>query len=287
MGTRDGPFDTLRKREWVMLAPYCADAGSLRHVTAAFPGRRHLPVTNMRGEAVASVTIEGRRIPSPADALENGVTAEPTGTLELPAGTPAGLYFIDDQWAFAVSRSQGLCTVVLPISTIQAFNEWGGRSAYTERQRQRETGHKAPLHHYSLRRPLARRFATDVLAGFLDWLPRRALAGEGIRFIPDYELARRDALAGTRLLLIPGRSEYWTRENRRAVDSYVAGGADMVLLSSETMLHEIVTRTIGWPGGGGVRRRIRSHQRCHTGTTLPQVSAYPLHRPQSGLWWQS
>lgn len=222
-----------------MLAPYCANAGSTRAITAAFPGQRRLRVTDVRGDAVASVSIQGRRIPIPPDALENGVTAEPTGMLEVPAGMEGGLYFIDDQWAFAVSRPQGSCTVVLPVSTMQAFNDWGGRSAYTERDRQRETGHRTSPHYYSLRRPLARRFATDVLTGFLDWLPRGALAGEDIRFIPDYDLARPGALASTKLLLIPGRSEYWTRESRRAVDAYVDGGGDMVLLSSETMLHEI------------------------------------------------
>jgi hypothetical protein len=239
MGTLDGSFDELRKREWIMLAPYCADAGTPRVITASFPGRRRLHVTNVRGETVGSISIQGRRIPTPADALENGVTADPTGILEMPATMPAGLYFIDDQWAFAVSRPQGSCAVVLPVSTMQAFNDWGGRSAYTERQHQREAGQKTSPHYYSLPRPLARRFATDVLAGFLDWLPRGALADEGIRFIPDYELARPGALAGVKLLLIPGRSEYWTRESRQAVDAYVHAGGDMVLLSSETMLHEI------------------------------------------------
>jgi hypothetical protein len=239
LGTAIDSFDVLRKREWIMLAPYCADAGHPRVVTAAFVGKRRLRVTNVRGEVVGHVSIEGRRIPTPADVLEKGITAEPTGTLEVPLETPGGIYFIDNQWALVVSRPEASCAVVVPLSTMQAFNDWGGRSAYTERQRQRETGQKIALHHYSLRRPLARRFATDVLAGFFDWLPRGALAGEDIRFIPDYELARPNALASTRLLLIPGRSEYWTRESRRAVDAYVDNGGDMALLSSETMLHEI------------------------------------------------
>jgi hypothetical protein len=239
IGTPEGSFDVLRKREWIMLVPYCADAGTRRVITAAFIGKRRLRVTNVRGEVVASVSIQGRGIPIPADALENGVAAEPTGTLELPAETPAGLYFIDNQWAFAVSRPHGSCSVVLPVSTMQAFNDWGGRSAYTQREHQRATGQRTSPHYYSLRRPLTRRFATNVLVGFLDWLPRGALAGEEIRFIPDYELEHPDALTGTKLLLIPGRSEYWTRESRQAVDTYVNRGGDMVLLSSETMLHEI------------------------------------------------
>ena len=239
LGTANGSFDVLRKREWIMLAPYCADAGSPRVVTASFAGTRRLRVTNVRGELVGCVSIQGRLIPTPADALENGIRAEPTATLEIPVETPGGVYFIDNQWAFIVSRPQASCSVVIPLSTMQAFNDWGGRSAYTERQRQREAGHKIALHHYSLQRPLARRFAIDVLAGFLDWLPKGALAGEEIRFIPDHELARPHVLAGTKLLLIPGRSEYWTRESRRAVDAYVDNGGDMVLLSSETMLHEI------------------------------------------------
>jgi hypothetical protein len=239
LGTPKGPLDTLRKREWIMLAPYCADAGSPRDITAAFSGKRRLRVTNVRGEVVASAPIRGRRIPIPADALENGVGCESTGILKVPLDMPGGVYFIDDQWAFAVSRPQAPCTVVLPLSTMQAFNDWGGRSTYTERQRQREAGRKVALHYCSLRRPLARRFAIDVLAGFLDWLPRGALADEDIRFIPDYDLALPGALAGTRLLLIPGRSEYWTRESRSAVDAYVDQGGDMMLLSSETMLHEV------------------------------------------------
>jgi len=239
LGSRDGPFGGLRKRDWIMFAPYCADAGVPRFVTASFQGRRRLRITNVRGEILGSVVLKGRHTPAPADALENGVTTEPTGMLEIPPETPAGVYFVDNEWAFVVSRAEASCTVVLPVSTMQAFNLWGGRNAYTERNRQRETGPRLALHHYSLRRPLARRFATDVLDGFLDWVPRGAIAGEHIRFIPDYDLARSEALGGTKLLLIPGRSEYWSRKSRRAVDAYVENGGDVMLLSSETMLHEI------------------------------------------------
>jgi hypothetical protein len=239
LGSPVGPLDTLRKREWIMFTPYCADAGQSRLVTASFRGRRRLRVTSIGGVTVGSVALEGRPIPIPTDALENGVATEPTGTLGIPLELPGGIYFVDDQWAFVVSRRQASCTVVIPLSTMQAFNNWGGRGAYTERKRQRREESRVPLHHYSFRRPLARRFATDVLGGFLDWLPRGALASEDIRFVPDRDLPHQDALAGTKLLLIPGRSEYWSRESRNAVDAYVQRGGDMVLLSSETMLHEI------------------------------------------------
>jgi hypothetical protein len=239
LGAPPGPVDTLRKREWLMFTPYCADAGASRLIIASFQGKRTLRITNVRGEVVGSAVFRGHRISTPADALENGISAEPTCMFEIPLETPAAIYFVDDQWAFVVSRSDGVCTAVLPVSTMQQFNNWGGRSSYTERDRQRLGGERRSLHVCSLRRPLARRFATDVLAGFLDWLPRGALAGENVRFVPDYDLARSDALAGTKLLLIPGRSEYWSRESRKAVDDYVEGGGDMVLLSSETMLHEV------------------------------------------------
>ena len=215
-----------------MFTPYCVDAG-IRLVTAGFPGRRTLAITNVRGEVVGSAVFQGRSIPIPADALENGVAAEATGMFEIPSETPAGVYFVDHQWAFVVSRAEAACTVVLPVSTMQQFNNWGGRSSYTERDRQRLAGQRAAVHYCSVRRPLSRRFATDVLAGFLDWLPRGALAGENIRFLADYDLPRSGALPATKLLLIPGRSEYWSRESRKAVDHYVEGGGDMVLLSSE------------------------------------------------------
>lgn len=239
LGSTGGAFHSLRRGEWIMFTPYCADAGTSRLVTASFQGTRRLRITDVRGEIVGAVVIQGHRILTPADALESGVAADPTNSLRIPDDTPGGIYFVDDQWAFVVSRPEASCTVILPVSTMQVFNQWGGRSGYTERTRQREANQKISLHHYSLRRPLARRFATDVLAGFLDWLPRGALAGEHIRFLPDYDLARPNRLAGTKLLLIPGRSEYWSRESRRAVDAYVDAGGDMVLLSSETMLHEV------------------------------------------------
>ena len=248
LGSGQSPFDALKKRDWILFTPYCADAGVPRLLTASFEGKRRLRITNVRGEIVASVLLEGVRIPAPADALENGVTAEPTATLEIPAEMASGVYFVDDQWAFAVSRPHASCTAVLPVSTMQALNLWGGHSAYTERNRQRSEGSRTALHHYSFRRPLSRRFATDMLAGFLDWLPRGALAGEEVGFIPDRDLARPGALGHTKLLLIPGRSEYWSRGARNAVDAYVAGGGDMVLLSSETMLHEVRHEgdRIGW-----------------------------------------
>ncbi len=239
LGATGGVFDSLEGSEWIMFTPYCADAGVPRAVTASFRGKRRLRVTDVTGRALGALKIKGRRIPIPADALEAGVTADPTDSLRIPDDAPGGIYFVDDQWAFVVSRPEASCTAVVPVSTMQAFNDWGGRSEYTERARQREAKHKIPLHHYSLRRPLARRFAVDVLSGFLDWLPRGALAGEEVRFVPDYDLERAGALVGTKLLLIPGRSEYWSRKSRQAIDAYADNGGDMVLLSSETMLHEI------------------------------------------------
>jgi hypothetical protein len=239
LGSDMGPFDELAPDEWVMVAPYCADAGTSREVIASFGGRRRLRITDVTGTVVGAVALKGRRVPIPEDALEAGVAAEPSCVLKIPDETPGGIYFIDDRWAFLVSRPAARCTVVISVSTMQAFNNWGGRSEYSERKRQRAIGEKTPLHFYSLRRPLSRRYATDVLTGFLEWLPRGALAGEDIAFIPDCDLARPDALAATTLLLIPGRSEYWSRESRKAIDAYVARGGDMVLLSSETMLHEV------------------------------------------------
>ena len=57
--------------------------------------------------------------------------------------------------------------------------------------------------------------------------------------LADSDLQDYSSLAGAELLIIPGHSEYWTRQARQNVDAFVAAGGNVAILSGNTMWWQV------------------------------------------------
>lgn len=276
-------FDSLGPNEWVMVDPFCAEPGQWVDVYASIDGGRHLAITDPLGVPVGAVAIVGSLVALDGHEPEGGVTTAPVARFQIPEDAPSGIFFVDGHWAFMVSGNKrpATQTVVLPITTLQALSDFGGRNLYTmlavPNRRVRS---------YSLHRPLHRRYAMDRMRGFFQWAKTRP-AGT-FNYVADYDLARPEVAQSSALLLIIGRSEYWNRESREGFDRLIASGKDAILLSSETMYLEVI-------GSGSTRDHYAwgnaedvKHPR--SGHWADAARGYPLlpsigPNPEDGGWY--
>lgn len=237
-------------------------------VHAAGPART-LDLTDAAGRVVGRVAPRATTAPSPERPWE-GFGWPVAATVAAPAR--AGLYRIGAEGlgggaAFVVRDSGAAVQVVYPSHTVAAYAETGGKSLYVASRAWRV-------------REATRRFvrgrwpgAWRVLTGAADAERARTVSTHRPTGATHAEfhapffatLARQDTLrvgvlddgdldagvpAATRVLVVVGHSEYWTRAARRTVDAFVARGGHLLVLSGNTAWWQM-RRT---PGPGGALR---------------------------------
>lgn len=205
-----------------------------------------LQFSSARSEAELSIYREGarrelvsgpsslsglREEPIPPDGSRDGA-GWPTSTRFTAPEWPPGLYAIELNDGGQVAHEtfvlrdlvpRARICVVLPTHTEEAYNDWGGHSFYS----------RVPIPTVSFNRPM-----TSPLQNYLGpihllrWLER-----EGY----DYAVATDDDLDSPEgwidrfdTLVIPGHSEYWTRRMRDRIESLLARGGAVLVLSGNT-----------------------------------------------------
>jgi len=136
-----------------------------------------------------------------------------------------------------------------PVTTAQAYNNWGAKSLYTSNSTDQEAAVKV-----SFDRPYPAWGAANLNARWpfvWDFQLLRFLEREGIdvAYTTDVDTHREPwSLAGHRLLMTSGHDEYWTREMRDAFDAALADGAHLACMGANTaywqMRFEDAERTI-------------------------------------------
>ncbi|MDO3625948.1 N,N-dimethylformamidase beta subunit family domain-containing protein [Mucilaginibacter sp. BT774] len=162
----------------------------------------------------------------------NGSGYKPTVTVKLPADLKSGIYrFI----ANGVIICSIICksktknndiTVVYPSNTDNAYNIQGGKSLYK------------PDNSRSTVASYARSVwgAVDYTSGFLKWACNQPY---DIRYITDPDLDDYTEIQDTKIIIIAGHSEYWTREARKNIDKFIASGKNVLILSGNTMYFQV------------------------------------------------
>ena len=101
------------------------------------------------------------------------------------------------------------------------------------------------------------------------WLERN---GYEYDVASDHDLHRTpEVLSGYKVLVINGHSEYWSEEAYRGVDSFLAGGGAVIVMSGNTMFWRVSYDADG--NGHGVPQARRGHRRsarCPPRGDLPQ-----------------
>lgn len=168
--------------------------------------------------------------------------------------------------------------VVEPVNTWQAYNDWAGRSLYTDPK---------PAVRVSFDRP----YAPGLDKPYLDWPLLRFLDRYryDVSYTTDADIdADPGQLRGHRLVIVPAHSEYWTKAMRDGFEAARAAGVNLAFLGGNTAYWQI--RYAG-PG----RRALvefRSAERDPSSKRSTQTVRWrdaPVSRPECtllGVQWQ-
>jgi Methyltransferase domain len=194
-----------------------------------------LPVKSMTGDTVGHITVgayTGGRA-DPPEPWAEGLRYPPRATFELDQSLPSGVYALDGKIPF-VHRSArpASVAVLIPSHTATAFNDAGGRSLY-------DTSAASSSDVLSFHRPLALRVLLERTWPFVKWFATASPNPEDTTYLIDSDLEDPDAFDGVEVLIVIGRSEYWTRKMREHFDAYVDRGGRALLLCSELMYWQV------------------------------------------------
>lgn len=186
-------------------------------------------------EPLVLLDVKGRKIKSfatkaiPSKSNENRVwmnSPKYKNVFKLPvAGLQSGIYYFDRSSPFIIKphkKSESKVLIVYPSNTVNAYNRYGGRSAYTDK--------KADA--FTFQRPMG--FDKYSLP-FLRWMADQDFK---VDYICDRDMDNFN-LNKYKVIIISGHSEYWTRKARRNFDSYINQGGHGVILSGNTMWYQV------------------------------------------------
>jgi hypothetical protein len=166
---------------------------------------------------------------------EDWVTGVYVVRLVLTSGKQAGRgAFVP----FVVRAPLGSVSEILvqqPVTTAQAYNNWGGKSLYTSNSSDQQAAVKVTFD-----RPLPAFKAANLNARWpFGWDVQllRFLEREGcdVAYTTDVDTHREPwSLLGPRLLMSSGHDEYWTREQRAAFDDALDRGVNLACMGANT-----------------------------------------------------
>jgi hypothetical protein len=194
-----------------------------------------LPVQSEEGEVVGQVTIGpyAGGYAAPSEPWEEGFRLPPRGTYDLDPSLPSGVYSLDGKIPFVHRREHSASVaVLLPSNTAAAFNPAGGRCLY-------ETAGEPPADVLSFHRPLEPGLLLAQCRPFVKWFASENPYAQRTTYLIDSDLEDPDGLDGVEVLIVIGRSEYWTRAMREHFDAFVDRGGRALLLCSEVMYWQV------------------------------------------------
>jgi len=156
-----------------------------------------------------------------------------SGKIKIPSTLASGVYLIENQVAFIVKSSGAeTITVVYPSNTINAYDGQGGKSLYNF-----NSSDNKPSPIVSFHRPVDNpEEQVDFCTGCFKWIPTLNLK---INYVADIDLEEPSSFSQSKLLVIAGHSEYWTRKARLNFDRFVNAGGHVLILSGNSMWWQV------------------------------------------------
>jgi hypothetical protein len=165
---------------------------------------------------------------------KNGFGYKPTCRYKIPR-VKSGLYMWENTKVYFVimeATKKSDIVIVYPFNTEIAYCTGGGKSLYDASSIDNKRAS-----HVSFLRPIKYNSNHSLFSwGFLQWI---ITTNYNFRLISDIEMENYDQLKGSKLLVIMGHSEYWTRTARMNFDKFVSKGNDALILSGNTMWWQI------------------------------------------------
>lgn len=172
-----------------------------------------------------SLTIQNVSVDEP---YGKGYGFQQTVEFALPAGTKSGIYLIENRIPFVVKTQESVdMIIVYPSNTANAYCESGGKSLYTAPATERP-----PI--VSFHRPIELQYFS---AQCITWFSQ--LKNFKIGYLADSDLDDYTNIDNSKLLILIGHNEYWTRKGRMNFDQYITNGKNALVLSGNTMWWQV------------------------------------------------
>jgi hypothetical protein len=163
----------------------------------------------------------------------NGFNFTGNAKIRLPPWLASGIYSIENKISFVVKSSiPSDVTIIYPINTINAYNNSGGKSLYGFNSSENKASHIV-----SFLRPVDSPSELGECHECLKWFP--SLSNIKFGYISDLDLTDYESIQQSKIIIIIGHSEYWSRKARKHFDQFVDNGGHAVILSGNTMWWQI------------------------------------------------
>ena len=232
----------------VALLPECGEAIATGYTNklSYFPGEEvevFLQSDNNRNCGLGLYNINGELVfrseasPSPQplvpdECWKDGFGFKSSGKIIVPPWLRSGVYYIEKKITIVVkSIASADVMVVYPSNTINAYNPVGGKSLYGFNSSE---GIASIV--VSFLRPMDSTVEKGNCFECLKWLP--SLSHLKTKYVVDMDLDDYSSFH-SRIIVIVGHSEYWTRKARTNFDRFVNGGGHAIILSGNTMWWQV------------------------------------------------
>jgi hypothetical protein len=185
-----------------------------------------LQIFSVTGDSVYATASEIPIVEEiPDDASENGYDLSVAAQITVPE-IPSGIYLIDKKIPFIVKAPETVdVMIVYPSNTANAYAASGGKSLYSQQER--------PVA-VSFERPIPLQSLSEYC---LKWFTK--LEDFRIGYVADIDMDDYEQISKAKVLVIPGHSEYWTRQARINFDRFVDSGGHALILSGNTMWWQV------------------------------------------------
>lgn len=185
-----------------------------------------LDVFDLEGNVAFSVRASLKiQTISNSDPAINGFGYSFATEIEIPASAKSGIYQIERKIPFIIKTIQPTdITIVYPSNTDNAYALSGGKSLYSTP--------KASF--VSFHRPMELQW--QALTG-LKWF--LGLRDFSINYISDSDMDDYTSIQYSKIIMLVGHSEYWTRKARKNFDRFIEEGKDAIILSGNTMWWQV------------------------------------------------
>jgi len=171
-----------------------------------------------------------------------------TFTIQTQPSWTSGVYVVrltradgPQQYATFVVRAdehKGAAVFQASVTTYQAYNDWGGESLYVDRALGLAGGHAREV---SFNRPYTQGGGLGEFNRYEMYLVQWAEArGYDLTYLTDVDLDRDPSLlTGQKLFMSVGHDEYWSHNQRAAVEAAIAHGVNAAFFSGNAVYWQI------------------------------------------------
>jgi hypothetical protein len=185
-----------------------------------------------------SVNLSPQNISSSNTApWENGFGYNTSFSYVIPLNLASGIYNWENKIYFIVKNpvKNSDITIIYPSNTEAAYNNAGGKSLYNSGSSNYSRANAVSF----LRSLTATELAYNRLYsdGFMKWIS--SSENYSYQIISDQDMDDYSEIQNSKLIVVIGHSEYWSRTGRLNFDQFVNNGKDAVILSGNTMWWQV------------------------------------------------